>query len=752
MAEAVTFDDLEGGSSDSQPENPIWTLDLNPESPDYSEKKVLEWLKGELSYLRAESSERFEAIKRNLQLYKGLQYLSQTARTDTRDKNAKQIVEKIVINELWDLTQNKVSRLIKYKPAIAVLPHDDEQGDKIAAKANKALLDHIWYVQNYEEHVEREAARYAKIMGEVFLWVEWDANRGDLHPSAKKLLDEGKEEIELLDEEGKPVTGPDGKPIMVSTKKRVGDVRYLLETPFTSFMQRVNRIENVEYCFRVETLHIEKAKRKYPELGNHLKPQTLEVYDFEKMEIKTKPKMVEIIHFYHLPTDELCEGAYIVFSGDKIAAIKKYPYSHKDAGVGGTDLPFERLTDEDVPEELPGRSFLERVKGISGTVNNITNMILRNQILVSHPKWMLPSGSAELSQLGNDITIVRFKGPIAPTLVQANPTPSEVFNFREILKAETKEKAGLGPITRGEPPPGIKAFVALQYLGEQENDRANEETVKFNAFRRNVARKTLGTAGDYYDPSDDRFIRMQGKNKSWMSVKYDAANLRKGYDVTIQNTSALPQERSARNQTLMELKEAFPALIPDEQFLDMLGFSQSEKFMDVVTVAVQAAELENEELMDGKKVQDPVEYENLIVHWRIHARQVQEYAFKHQTDPAVREKFIDHVRATEMLMAERARKNPLFAQKLMELELYPLFYVDEKIAEPSPEDEETGQAEVQPGQVPPLADPKQLVSEQMAKGALPELGQGMPPEAEVGPNGAPPEANASQEDVGKPAL
>ncbi len=752
MAEAVTFDDLEGSGSESQPKDPIWTLNLDPKSDEYSEKKILEWLKGELGYLRAENADRFETIKRNLQLYKGFQYLSQTSRTDTRDKNVRAVVEKLVINELWALTQDKVSRLIKYKPAIAVLPHDDEQSDKIAAKANKALLDHIWYVQNYEEHVEREIVRYTKIMGEAYLWIEFDPNRGDLHPSSKKLMGDGKKEVELLDENGECVKDEGGKPVMVSTKKRVGDVRYLLETPFTSFLQRVGRIEHVEHCFRVEAIHIAKAKRKYPELANDLKPKTLEVYDFEKMEMKSKPNMVEIVHFYHLPTNELEDGLYIVFSDDKLVAPVKYPYSHKDMGVGATDLPFERLTDEDVPEELPGVSFLNRVKGITGTVNNLTNMILRNQILVSHPKWMLPNGSAELSQLGNDITIVRFKGPVAPQLVQANPTPAEIFEFRSILKEEAKEKAGLGPISQGQPPPGIKAFVALQYLGEQENDRANEETVKFNAFRRNVARKTLGTAGDYYDPSDERWIRLQGKDKAWMAVKYDATHLRKGYDVEIQNTSALPQERSARNQTLMELKEAFPEIIPNEQFLDLLGFSQSDKFTDIATVAVTAAELENEELMDGKLVLDPEPYESLIVHWRIHARKVQEYPFKHNTTKEIQERVIDHIRATEMLMAEKARQNPAFAQQLMGLEMFPLFYIDEKLAEPSPEDEETGQAEMPAGAVPPLQDPAAMLS-QAAGGAPPELGQdGMPLEEKVGPNGAPPEANMAEENVGKPTL
>ena len=56
--------------------------------------------------------------------------------------------------------------------------------------------------------------------------------------------------------------------------------------------------------------------------------------------------------------------------------------------------------------------------------------------------------------------------------------------------------------------------MALQFLSEQESERHNEDVLKFNEWIKQVARKTIAVAGDYYDPSDKRMIRVIGKTTS----------------------------------------------------------------------------------------------------------------------------------------------------------------------------------------------------------------------------------------------
>jgi hypothetical protein len=307
-------------------------------------------------------------------------------------------------------------------------------------------------------------------------------------------------------------------------------------------------------------------------------------------------------------------------------------------------------------------------------------MLVRNIVLASHPKWMVPAGSVALDRLGNDMTIVQYKGPQPPVLATAPTVPGDVFSFREKLKEEFQQISGVFGVSRGEPPPGIKAGVALQFLSEQESERYNELVLKYNDMIVGIARMTLAVCGDYYDESDERMIRVIGKNNEWMTKFFDVAYLEKDYDVRVQNSSALPRSVAARTQTLLDLNERFPDQFTGEQVIDLLDLAQADKFIDAATVAVRAAQAENEELLRAEPdavdegMLSPREYENHILHWREHTRAVQEYSFKFQTPPEAQDRLINHIRAHEMMMMDQSALNPLFAQELQKLALFPMFF------------------------------------------------------------------------------
>lgn len=677
MTQAYTFDDLDNEASQKS-SGPIWAMRLSDPS---NEQAILRWLKQEQAFLEDENEPRIRLIQRNLALYKGIQYRDQQNRDDIRDRNEdrNRVIPKIVANILYDLVENRISRLLKYKPAVVFLPTNDEFHDKISAKSTEALLSHIWYSHNFEGETTPLIAKLASIAGEACLLITWNPYLGDLHPDYVKL--KGKDgkpsQVTLKDESGAPLRDDAGNVIKLSSPVRIGDVDYEVLLPTQIFFQQKPRWKDVEYCFIKRCMPVEEARVRWKDKADQIKANdSAQIYDFEKMEIRTLRNEVIVWEFYHKATDILDEGRYIVYTEHAVLANKKLPYSHGE-------LPIARFTDIDVPGELYGRSFFENVKQLTSTYNNLTNIILRNQLLVSHPKWAYPAGSVKKEQLGNDITMLEFKGPVPPQLIQANPTPAEVFGFRKDLKEEIKQLAGVFGVSTGEPPPGIKSGVALQFVSEQEQERHNISVLKWNEFIRQVARKSVATAADYYDASDERMIRVLGKNAKWMSIFFDQAHLNKDYDVRVQNSSALPQSKAARTQYLMDLYKEFPNQVDPDQVLDMLDLSQSDKFLNVTTINVRNAEAENEMMMsqdfvgaDNRQL-PPKVFEDHIVHWKIHLRQMQEFSFKYQTPKEVQEFFEDHLRAHEMFMVQMGASNKLYAEKLAQLYGFPLYFVIE---------------------------------------------------------------------------
>lgn len=657
------FDEQQTSVTYGKPKKEIWEFDIFDPA---NEKDLIQWLLGEKNYLIEENRSRMKTIETNLALYKGIQYQSQYINdynASEKGTDRSQILQKIVCNHIYDLTQQKVSRLIKYRPALAILPTANELEDRVGSKMSKMLLDNIWYNENFEGEVQNEFVKAVHVMGEAYLAILWDKNAGPVHRDIQDHMDELKEkgEFVLTNPDGSPELDEEGNQIKISNVMHYGDTVYKIWYTLDCLIDKKSQWREVEYFYHKEPIAKAYAKKKYSYGETKEFAEDAFIYDYEKMITRKLANECLLWTFYHKKTEFLPTGAEIKFIGDKIISVKPL-----DSESG--ELPTERLTDVDLPGELHGTSFIQTIKGLTGTYNNITNMIIRNQVLVSHPKWMVPStAGVNIDALGNDITNVKFKGPIPPTLVQVSPTPRELFDFRTLLKEEFQQIAGVFGVSRGEPPPGIKAGIALQFLAEQENERMNEMVLKYNDWIRRVGIKTIERCADNYQTDDQRMIMILGKNNKWMSEFFDVKYLSRQYDVRVQNSSALPQSKAARTQYLLDLNEKFPAQITPEQVIDMLDLAQPDKFLDIATVSVKAAEAENESIMEGTAaLNDPKEYEDHIMHWTVHMKQIREWSFKNQSPQELQEKMEAHVLAHEMLMAKKALQNPLYQALIAE--------------------------------------------------------------------------------------
>jgi hypothetical protein len=665
----VDWDSVDEGYTDKRGEQPFWALP-HDKADDDSQKSVHRWCQGELEHLQHINRDRFKRCEKNLTLYKGIQYRDQEVRGNVREKTDKvaQAVEKIVLNHLFDLTKSRVSKLIKYKPAVAILPTNDEFEDDYASKMTKAWLDHIWYCERFDGEQVPAWIRPTQTMGEAYMFVDWNPNKGDLSKQWRAAEAEAKKfhgqiaRVPLLDESGKQQNDEAGNPIWIEKPVRNGDVEYRVKRTTDCLPERVysGKWSDVRYIFEREVMGVHEARLKYPKAAEKIKAdKDATIYDWERMEARQDKHQVEVWTLWYKRTDEMERGRKVVFTKDGILANTRFPFSHRK-------LPCVRLTDVDVDGELHGYSFFEFVKGATGAHNNLTNMILRNQIMCGHPKWMLPAGSAKIDSLGNAITVVQFKGPVAPQLVKAEPTPREVFEFRNMLQEDFMRLADVGKTSQGEPPPGVTAMIALQYLSEMENERWNESVLKYNEAILQLSIMTIGVGGDYYDRDDERMIRILGKNNAWMSVALDVAHLHKDYDVRIQSSSALPESKSARTAYLLDLNERFPDKVDSDSVLNMLDLAQSDKFVTAATVSVRAAEAENQMLLDPKsQTKPPTPEEDHLKHWPLHIRQMRDFGFKYNAPEPIQERVRDHVIATEKLIIDKCRENPAYLQAVM---------------------------------------------------------------------------------------
>jgi len=618
-----------------------------------SKDDILTWLKDTVEYRARSHQEFYRVCRNNLIAYSGRYHHNAGRRqSESLEYNYRpqRRTTKYFVNHLYEMTENLVSKMTRVKPAVEVIPANDEFEDLNSAKAVDLLLKHLWYI-NDSDTILQKMHRHKYIFGNAYLMIDWDTTLGDLHPDY--VLLRNKKQLDKL---------PKGAPI------RTGDVRYDVLLPWNILVDPDKEWGKSKVLFKQECMHLEEARDKYPEHAKALKASK-NAFEFSLQSLKDIKKANHIlIHtMWHKADDHFPKGRKIVFTNELILEDGELGFSHGE-------FPVIRLTDIDVPGSVHGISRYQQALNMQTSHNNLSQSIMKNEFLMAAPKWMMPRGACKLDQLANGRTIVQYQGPVAPQLVQMNPTSSTTFDFRDRIENDLGKIMGVHAVSRGEPPKGITAAVALQFLNEQETERGMTDIAKHNLVIREIAIKTVSTAGDYYEIDDGRMIRILGRENKHMVKYFDAANLHKDYDIRIQNSSAIPQSQAARMERILQTMQYSPGLFTPERWAELLEFGSTEKMHTLVTAAIHSAESENEDILEGLPSEEPKEWEDHITHLRVHYKKMQQRSFKEDVTEENRQAFIMHVKVTEMLAAEIAEKNPLFAAKLAEIEQYPMFY------------------------------------------------------------------------------
>ena len=630
---------------DSDYVKPFWSIEFE------DEETFLKWAKEAIQRLEKEHLQRTYNDLRNEKFYEG--YQSRNAMKSSnldRDFKPTDSFSKVIVNQVFELTEQKVSKMTRFAPAIAVLPQGSEYSDKVNARLAKAFVDHQFDSNEVDEKLE-DIARKCRLNGEVFCAVEYDYNRGDyISPEAASNLDR----VPVYDSMGNQVFDENNDPIYVQKADRIGDVnfrivlrRYLLREPQESW-------GDVNWTIEIKTRDISEMRAQYPDLADKIKSGTSFVSMFQPA--SDSGQVIEYI-FHHKGTKFLSKGRKIVFTSEVVLENTHLPYSD-------LELPYIRLSDIDIPGDQYGKSFIDQILLLQIAYNNLISIQYTNASLGSHLYWLVPKqAGVEINKIRNSNSVIQYNAGFAPTLQQFRTVGGDLFQLIEFVNQALLRTSAIQDISRGEVPTGIEAGVALAFLEEQENQRANTDIKKHNKFIQKLAKKAIGVAGDYYKPEQPRTIRIIGKDNSYVVKTLDKAKLSSSYDIRVVRTTALSESKSGRISQILAIESRFPNMVPREQVMDMLELSNDKKYYALTTVAVQTSEKENEDMSEGKQIPAAQPFEELQVHWYSHVKFMQSAEFK-EFPPKIKELFIDHVRGTEFLIFDRMAGNPVFKQMI----------------------------------------------------------------------------------------
>jgi hypothetical protein len=630
------------------------------------DKETLDWLTQNFDNTESASHSRMITYRRYQALYKGIHWKPIDGRDSNRDNNHSQRKPRHSVNFVWEMTDTKVSQQARLKTNFIAMPVHNEQSDINNAKACELLLK-ARAEQIGMDTLQSEADTIKHLFGTVFTFITWNKDIGPEHPKVTELKEKGIPIPVLNKKTGKAESGK-----FIESLK-VGDVEVENMGPDCVFPEMNKKkwsdVNHIEYG---KWFDIDEVRADYPKLASEIKENQRHYFDYELSETSRPDRQVFVRYFFHKPTKHLPNGEFIKYTDDVILERGKFPYEHGE-------LPFIVDTDIDIYGELWGRSFIMNIEQMQRMYNNVQSGIARDHGIGSAPKWMMPKGSAEIASLNNEFSIVEYQGPIKPELVQSRPTNAQVFTVQDRLEKKMSQQSSIYDISRGEVPAGVTANSALRFLDEQESQRTM--TLESKRKRRVIQtyKMMMMVMQQYYKESDGRTVRTLGPNNEVMIKSMKQANFKQVYDIRMQNSSSLPDTKTGKISTIVDLNMSTQTdpVFSKNEIIQMLDLGMDNAFTDGATVSVESAKTICEMMLNGEQVPEPMNTDNFLVYYSVLDKTTQSMSFKLKAPDSVKAEFVKYIETLEYLMFEKAKINQKFWSKLMEIESYPMIFVPE---------------------------------------------------------------------------
>ena len=655
-----TFDEFEATAQSSlQEQGEPFAL-----REDTSEKGTLEWLNNFFDASLQVAQSRLEIYRRYINYYKNIQWRSSAPRDYNRDSaDIGRRNPRMSLNYFYECVESKVSQRAKNRISVAVIPNNDEQSDINNAKLFKMLLDYRAKELDVD-HKNQKADRILFLMGHVFFYMYWDKNLGQEHPAYKMAMT-SKDPAVLA--QAKALAAAQG-----TTSIKVGDVNMKVLGPDRVFPELGKKsLEEMNYIDIVEWRHKKELQAEYPDKEKELDEGSTSrsMYHYEIEDQKQLDQYVLVHEFYHKPTRFLEKGVYIKFARGAILEMTDYPFEH---GM----LPVVDDRDIEIYNDFWGRPFVGNIEQLQRMNNNIFSAIARNEVITSAPKWMVPKGTVKFSSLNNEITIVEYSGPVAPQLVTNNGTSPRSIEILKLVESKLYGISGIYDISRGQVPAGVTANSALRFLDEQESQRDNTGIQKRRTRIVQQFEHIKALMCQFYRGDDKRIVKIIGPENDYMVETMTDIDAAKEFDVKLLNQNALSDTKAGKIADILDLNAASPQDPPfkKEEIYQMLDLGMNDAFKSEATIAVTAAKTIIDAIYQGKGIPEPSVTDNLLVHYGIFYRELQSFHYRTKVPPQTQTDMQKYVTTLEYLMFVRASKNITFLNKLMALDMYPMFY------------------------------------------------------------------------------
>lgn len=556
---------------------------------------------------------------------------------------------RVVDNKIMPRYAKQVSRMIRTRPRVSVIPASNAEEDIKAARLGDKVL------KNFQRNAQmtkkkRKLASWIYATGNAFIGDRWDANAGPVQ----------------LDADGKAVYA--------------GDVALDVYSPFEIIVPELGlgdvEINDLPWIGKIRYRNLYYFQKYYKKtVSAEARPipfaWTSSALGLGFAQASSKEDGAIEKEIYMKPNSDYPNGLHIIGANGQVLLKEDYPFD---------EYHLEQFKDFEVPGVFWGMATTEAAIWLQKIHNRTLSDIAEFNRSMARGKWLIPRKSKMETKMDDSMGQHIYYNPVMgakPEMLTLKGLPATYTLALEIVANGLMELYNQHEVTQGTNKSDIRSGEMVQLLLEQD-DHGNAPThAIFEESYEAVMKRVLRRIKKGY--TNERIIAIDKENGEYDLVSFKGADLKNSSDVLVTKESSIPESKVTRQARIREnYRDGLYGNPQDERtrerVLQMLE-EVPEGYQDIFKESHQdrqVAKKENMILLSGKLKDFPVNsYDNHQIHLVEHnkARKEGDYQKLKIMNPRVFAQleavFINHVSQHQRFLAEqmKAQMKQLAAQQ-----------------------------------------------------------------------------------------
>lgn len=501
--------------------------------------------------------------------------------------------------ELTAISANHFRNLVKHvlaittdqKPAYDPRAINTDLESMQQAELAKNILD-AYLVEKRMGRDMKAAAEIAIAISLGFVYMRWD-------PALGKSF--GVQPV--MKEDGQPHIGEDGQPVMKVLYE--GDAAIDSVCPWDVMYDfRVRKDKNHKW----KTVRTYRNKYDLAARYPHLADQIIQLssrdplgndkvmpYTPNDFEDEDDNDIIPVYEFYHLRTDSIPNGRYVLFLTDKIVCYDG-PFQYRDR------LPVFRITPGEVFETSFGYSESFDILVLQQVYDILVSTAFTNQQAFGNQAIWFPEGiNVSSTQLGKGLVVLKGGAPdVKPEVLQLCATPPEVFQNQDRIQTDMQKLMGVNSVITGDPDHQLKSGAALGRMQALAIQYSSNFQQSWAELQEDCGTFLLNLLQDF--AKTERMVALAGKSNKGAMVAFTGDKINQIQRVVVDLGNPLSRTVAGRMEMADQLLQK--GLISDgKAYLTLIETGQFDQALEGDEAQQMLLRKENEDLRDGKPVQ-----------------------------------------------------------------------------------------------------------------------------------------------------